>query len=228
MAETSLSLIIPFFNEEPNVNQVVHHALTILGNRPMAFEVILVNDGSVDNTGAIMEEIARCNPNVHAIHHSKNCGLGAALRTGFDKATGSFITWIPGDGQFDLEEVLAGMRQMPQKDCVLAIRKGRNAATRSIISLCFHGLIRVLFRFDATDVSGVWIIKKSVLQEISPRSNDIFLNLEIPLLCVRHQKQLGSITVFVKPRLSGVSKVANLRTMAKNLWEMMRFRYFGR
>jgi glycosyltransferase involved in cell wall biosynthesis len=221
-----LSIIIPSYNEGKNVIDVVEHAtgtLRRLGHDSV--EILLVNDGSADDTGAVMDSLAAANSAIRVLHHPRNAGLGAALRTGFQNAQGEFITWIPGDGQFDLAEVLAGLSQMPAKDCVVAIRRGRNEATRSFISLCFHGLIRILFQFEATDMCGIWIIKREVLEQIRPQASDIFLNLEIPLLCARHRKTLGRIDVVIKPRLSGASKVANFKTMAKNLFELLKFRF---
>jgi glycosyltransferase involved in cell wall biosynthesis len=221
-----LSIVIPSYNEGSNVIQVVDHATSTLSRLGhSSAELLLVNDGSSDDTGNVMDTLALSNSAIRVFHHPRNAGLGAALRTGFQNARGSIITWIPGDGQFDLAEVLAGLQQMPPKDCVVAIRQGRNEAARSFISSCFHGMIRILFQFDATDVCGIWLIERDVLEQIRPQASDIFLNLEIPLLCVRHRKSLGRITVSIQPRLSGTSKVTNLRTMAKNLYELLKFRF---
>lgn len=205
--------------------EVVRDARTVLERLGHAsYELLLVNDGSSDDTGSVMDELALSTPSVRVFHHARNKGLGAALRTGFQNAAGEVITWVPGDGQFDLAEVLGGLSLLPQNDCVVAIRQGRSEAARSFISLCFHSMIRILFQFEATDVCGIWIIKREVLEQIRPQASDIFLNLEIPLLCVRHKKSLGRITVNIRPRLSGASKVANFRTIAKNVFELLRFR----
>ena len=226
MSAIALSIIIPSYNEGSNVIQVLHHATGTLEKlHHSSYELLLVDDGSTDDTGSVMDTLAQANPAIRVFHHPRNAGLGTALRTGFQQAAGEVITWIPGDGQFDLAEVLAGLTQLPEKDCVVAIRQGRKEVTRSLISFCFHGLIRLLFRFDATDICGIWLIKRKVLAEINPQAQDIFLNLEIPLLCVRHRKKIGQITVLIQPRLSGVSKVRNFRTMAKNLFELLRFRF---
>lgn len=220
-----LSVVIPAYNESANVDQVVAAALDALKQRGVgSYELLLVNDGSTDDTWSRMERLAREVPGVRAFAHDTNRGLGAALRTGFANARGELIVWIPGDGQFDLGGILAGLPQMETKEIVVVLRTGRTESTRNLISTCFHGLTRLLFRFEATDVCGIYIIKRETLEQIRPRSSDIFLNLEIPILCVRHNKPLGQITVPIQPRLSGVSKVANVRTMAKNLFEMLRFR----
>lgn len=225
MSPPYLSVVIPAYNESANVDRVAVGALDALQQRGVgSYELLLVNDGSVDDTWSRMERLAREVPGIRAFTHATNLGLGAALRTGFANARGDLIVWIPGDGQFDLADILAGLPQLETKEIVVVLRTGRKGSTRSLITACFHGLIRLLFRFEATGVCGIYIIKRKTLEEIRPRSSDIFLNLEIPILCVRHNKPLGRITVPTQPRLSGVSKVANVRTMAKNLFELLRFR----
>ena len=220
-----LSVVIPSYNERANIGQVVDDARKAIESRRVpSYEIILVDDGSSDGTGEVAADISRGNPNVTVVSHERNRGLGAALRTGFDVATGEIITWVPGDGQFDLGAVLDGLPQMQTKDIVLALRQGRKEVTRSLISNCYHGLIRVLFKFDAKDMCGIYIIKRPVLQEIRPRSNDIFLNLEIPLSCARLKKPIGTIVLQIKPRLSGVSKVTNVRTLARNMFELFKYR----
>ena len=114
---------------------------------------------------------------------------------------------------------------MQTKDIVIALRQGRKEVSRSLISNCYHSLIRILFKFEAKDMCGIYIIRRSVLQEISPRSNDIFLNLEIPLSCVKLKKPLGTIVLQIKPRLSGASKVTNVRTLIRNMLELFKYRF---
>jgi len=222
----SLSVVIPSYNECANIGQVVEDARKSIESRGVSsYEIILIDDGSSDGTGEAAANIARADSHVKAVSHDRNRGLGAALRTGFDKAEGDIITWVPGDGQFDLGAVLDGLPQLDTKDIVVALRQGRKEVTRSFISNCYHGLIRFLFQFDAKEMCGIYIIKRSVLLEIRPRSNDIFLNLEIPLACARLKKPMGTIVLQIKPRLSGVSKVTNVRTLARNMLELFKYRF---
>jgi glycosyltransferase involved in cell wall biosynthesis len=226
LASLYLSVVIPVYNESANVDKVTADAEAALGRHGItSYEILLVDDGSTDDSLSRMERLARRTPCTRTFDHQTNRGLGAALRTGFQNATGSVITWIPGDGQFDLADVLTGLPQLETKEIVVVIRNDRTGATRGFISTCFHGLIWLLFQFEATNLCGIYIIKRKTLEEIRPRSDNIFLNLEIPILCVRHGKPLGQITASVKPRLSGVSKVANPRTLVKNLFEMLKFRF---
>jgi glycosyltransferase involved in cell wall biosynthesis len=222
----SVSVVIPSFNEVGNVQRVALDALKVLVARGLAsYEIVLVDDGSTDGTGAAMDSLAARHVAVRVARHERNRGLGAALRTGFAYCRGSLVTWIPGDGQFDLADVLTGLDHFPQRDVVVVLRKGPKHPLRGLITLCFHGLIRLLYRFDATDMCGIFIVKRAVLEQACATSDDVFFNLEVPIACVRQGRSIGQILVLLKPRLSGKSKVDNLRTFLANLQEMLRFRF---
>jgi len=225
MPGTYLTVVIPGYNEDCNIEPVVKGALDELESRSLpGFEILLINDGSTDRTSAVMRGLAEAHSTVRVFSHPSRSGLGAALKTGFAHARGDIITWIPGDGQYNLADVLTGLQQLSSHDLVIALREGRKESVRSFIILCFHGLLYCLFRFQATDFCGIYLIRRSVLEDLRPKANDIFLNLEIPLLCLRQRRPVGHITVPIRARMGGASKVANVRTILRNVWEMLKFR----
>jgi len=225
MSEPSLSIIIPAYNEEAIIEQVAREAFSALQRTGLnSFEVILVDDGSTDKTKFRMEQIRQQLDCVRVASHQRNRGLGAALKTGFETASGRIVTWIPGDGQFDLGEILKGLPLLADCDIVLVLRRGRKEVTRGFITFFFHALTRMLFHFDATNLCGIYLLPRQLLTTLAPTAEDVFYNLEVPLLCVKHQKRICQITVDLRPRRAGASKVANPRTLAKNLWEMLKYR----
>ena len=109
-----------------NVDRVAIDALEVLEGWGLgSCEIVLVDDGSTDGTGGAMDAVAARHVALRVVRHERNRGLGAALRTGFAHCHGSVVTWIPGDGQFDLADVLAGLDHFPQRDVVVALRRGR-------------------------------------------------------------------------------------------------------
>ena len=77
----NLSVFFPLYNEEGNVKESVEKALIVLEGLNIQYEILLINDGSSDNTGKIADELAKSNPKICAIHHPKNKGYGEALKT---------------------------------------------------------------------------------------------------------------------------------------------------
>lgn len=102
----NISIIIFCYNEEDNLLQVFLRTLEAMEVMSTDFEIIIVNDGSTDGTNARCLEIVSNYPQVKLITHPKNYGIGRALRSGYSAATKEFVCAIPGDGQFDVKELL--------------------------------------------------------------------------------------------------------------------------
>ncbi len=101
----SLSVVLPAFNEEAAIAQSVHTVVDTLAAWVPDFEVIVVNDGSKDCTGAIAEAIAAADPRVRLINHPVNKGYGAALVSGFEAVTKDLAFFMDSDGQFDIRDL---------------------------------------------------------------------------------------------------------------------------
>jgi len=101
-----LSYFFPAHNEEANVRQLVEEALETLPTLAEAFEIIVVDDGSRDATGAIADELAAAHPDtVRAVHHLTNLGYGAALLSGFRAARHDLVAFTDGDRQFRVADI---------------------------------------------------------------------------------------------------------------------------
>src|SRR5260370_41313374 len=102
---TELSVVLPAFNEEANVEAVVRKCAAYLETRVPEYELLVVNDGSRDRTGEILDRLVQEFPRLRPLHHPQNRGYGAALRTGFDAAVKRFVFYMAGDGQFDIHHL---------------------------------------------------------------------------------------------------------------------------
>src|SRR5437867_1527173 len=100
----TLSVVLPAFNEEANIDRVVRDVAAYLDALPIDYEILPVNDGSADQTGAILDRLSQELPRVRPQHHPQNRGYGAALRTGFDAAQKRFVFYMDGDAQFDIKD----------------------------------------------------------------------------------------------------------------------------
>jgi glycosyltransferase involved in cell wall biosynthesis len=101
----SLSVVLPAYNEEGNIEKTVSEAISYLKKRFREYEIIVVNDGSVDRTGEIVRGLSSSNPRIILVSHPENQGYGAALRSGFAKASLDYIFLMDSDGQFDIGEL---------------------------------------------------------------------------------------------------------------------------
>ena len=225
MTEPSISVIVPAFNEAGSLVSTIEHILAALPE-PSRAELILVNDGSTDETHSLMQSVAvSCPAKVVVVNRPVNGGLGAALASGFDQATGTVLTWIPGDGEYDLEEVLAGAPLLDDNDIVLIQRTSRGQRGRNLLSSAMYLLIRVLFGFDAHGYCGIFIVRRDRWNTITIASRDVFFTLEVAIRARKAGWSSAMHQAEWRPRREGRSKVFNVGTVIRNVGELFAFRW---
>ena len=101
----ALSLVLPCYNEEENVESTVEEVLAWMRASSIAGEVVAVDDGSRDATAAKLEALARRHPNLRVVRHEKNRGYGDAVISGCDAAQEDWIAFMDSDGQFRVEDL---------------------------------------------------------------------------------------------------------------------------
>ena len=121
----SLSVILPAHNEEEVIATTVHDVIDALSKWMLNYEVIVVDDGSQDHTGAILDTIAIAHPCLKVIHHPVNRGYGAALVSGFEAVTKDLVFFMDADGQFDIHDLERFFPLIEEYDAVLGYRVDR-------------------------------------------------------------------------------------------------------
>ncbi|HOJ41042.1 MAG TPA: glycosyltransferase family 2 protein, partial [bacterium] len=145
--ELEISVVLPAYNEEDNVEQAVTTALSVLEGLFSDYEVVIVDDGSTDRTGEKADRLARLQAGrVRVYHHRVNRGYGAALRTGLFNASGKLVFYTDADNQFDLRELADFLPLIKRYDIVVGYRQQRrDALIRLFLSRGYNLLIRYLF-----------------------------------------------------------------------------------
>ena len=121
----SISAFFPAYNEEQNVPAMVERLTAVLPRVSEDYEIIVVNDGSADRTGAVADALAAADPHVRVIHHPVNRGYGGALKSGFAGARKEYVFFTDGDGQFDVAEIERLLPFVPEYDVVVGYRLDR-------------------------------------------------------------------------------------------------------
>lgn len=220
-SEPQLSVIIPAFNETENVGGVVEESIEHLEKTGLTYEIILVNDGSTDQTGAVLDRLAAAHPGkVTALHHANNRGMGAALGTGLDAGRGRILTWIPSDGQFLLADVLTALPLTQSNDLVIAMRTGVRQSWRIVITSLFHFMVQRMFRFNPGDICGIFLVTPAIYRRCRPQSENVFFTVELPIRAGHAGLRMGKFELPLKDRRAGHSKVSNWRTYLRNLREI--------
>jgi glycosyltransferase involved in cell wall biosynthesis len=206
----SLSVILPAYNEEENIERAVTQAVEVLPKLATDFEVIVVNDGSVDGTAEIVQAlVSEHHPQVRLLSHLSNRGCGAALRTGFAHARHDLVFYTDADNQFDISELRYFVPLMDDCDAVVGFRVYRyDSVLRSMVSWVYNRLVRVLFRVKVRDVDCSFkLFRREVIDKITIESEDFFVDTELVAKARRWNFRVVEKGVRHYPRVAGETTV---------------------
>ncbi len=173
----SLSVVIPAYNEARTIEDVVRNAIEVLKKIRIDYEIVLVNDGSTDQTGKIVDGLARKNKFIRIVHHKQNKGFTGAMKSAFSSAKKHLIFLAPADGQFDFSELPKFLSAVKGYDAATAyITKNKESTykrvTRGIFHLPFQFLCRYLLGISLKEFSSVSLWRRIVFQSIEISSED--------------------------------------------------------
>lgn len=218
----TLSFFFPAYNEEANVGAMIEEACRILPDLASEWEIIPINDGSRDGTGAIIDRLAMMDPRIRPVHHEMNRGYGGALISGFRTAKYEWIFFTDGDRQFDLQELSLLLDKKNEADLVLGYRRHRaDPVHRRINALLWGLLVSLLFRVKVRDVDCAFkLIRREVLKGIELTASGQFISTE--LLVKAHRAGFRFIEVGVShyPRVSGTPTGAQLSVILRAFREL--------
>ncbi|HMA36805.1 MAG TPA: glycosyltransferase family 2 protein [Chloroflexia bacterium] len=208
--QEALSIVLPAYNEEANIELATRRALAVLPEITSAYEVIIVNDGSRDRTRAVAEDLARqYYPHVRVLNHQQNRGYGAALRTGFRQAHYDLVFFTDSDNQFDVGELKYFLPLMRQYDIMTGFRVYRfDPVLRSLISWCWNRLVGVLFRLRVRDVDCAFkIFRREALDKLTVECDNFFVCTELLAKARKWNFRIGEKGVRHYPRMAGETTV---------------------
>lgn len=226
MEKINLSIFFPCYNEEKNIGTLLGNILNFIPTIASDYEVIVVDDGSVDRTVEIAQKFAQENPQIKIVKHGENRGYGAALRTGFENCEKDYIFFTDGDNQFDIREITKLIPYIKNYDIVAGFRmKRQDNFIRKINEFSFNRLIRILFGFKVRDLNCAFkIYKKEVVRNLTLRSNWGFINSEFLIRAVKKGFTIKEVGVTHYPRQWGVQSGASLKVVLGSLKEVFRLK----
>ncbi len=221
----SLSVILPAHNEEVAIAGTVLGVVTTLAGWLEDFEVIVVNDGSKDQTKAIVEEIAATSPRVRLINHPENQGYGAALVSGFESITKELAFFMDSDGQFDIHDLERFFPLIDEYDAVLGYRVDRQDTwMRKLNAWGWKMLVRLVFGLRVRDVDCAFKLYRSTFfNEHRLETRGAMINTEILYKFTRAGYTYTQIGVHHLPRRGGRATGAKLSVITRAFRELVVF-----
>jgi glycosyltransferase involved in cell wall biosynthesis len=202
-----ISVVVPMYHEEDNIREVVPRMISSLDRQRRSFEVILVNDGSRDRTGPLLDEQAADEQRIRVIHFARNYGQTAAMMAGFLAARGDVIVALDGDGQNDPDDVEMVVDRLEQGgyDVVSGWRKNRqDAFLRSFLSRVANRMIGAITGVRLHDYGcTLKAYRASVVKDARLYGE---MHRFIPVFTTMHGAKIDEMVVNHHPRVAGKSK----------------------
>jgi len=224
-----LSLVIPLYDEESNVQRVTDELVKLLRSHGINFEIVLVNNGSRDNTGMEIDRMMEIYRNiiVKAVV-PVNRGFGWGVINGLKVCRGRFVGFMGGDLQVEAAETIRiydAAKNNPAS-IIKAFRYIRNDGIhRKVLSYLYNVLFRILYQIDARDVNGTpKIFRAEFLKSLDLQSKRSFFDAELLIKLTFLGCKVFEVPVESKKRAVGRSKV-RLSTILELLWDLIEFRF---
>jgi putative flippase GtrA len=218
----SLSVVLPAYNEEHVIATTLADVLSVLHRQVRDFEVIVVNDGSTDRTGAIVEAIAASDARVRLVTHATNQGYGAALADGFAVASRELTFFMDSDGQFDIRDLARLFLFIDEYDAVIGYRIDRQDSwLRKLNAWGWKLLAGFVLDVHVRDIDCAFkLLRTDFLHQYPLETRGAMLNAELLYKLKLAGCSYYEVGVRHLPRRSGRATGANLRVIIRALREL--------
>jgi len=226
MRKPAISLVIPMFNEEANIDHAVEYAVQALDEHAAEYEIIIIDDASTDESPEMVRRAVAGNPRVRLISHDFNQKLGASLRTGFAAAQYELVLYMDADLPFDPDVLGRAIRAMnlTRADIIAGYRFDRTTegVKRTLYTIAYNWLIRILFRIYIRDVNFSFkLMRREVLQAIQLRSEGSLIDAELIVKARNRGFIIQQIGLDYFPRVLGTSHLSSPAVILKIFREMI-------
>lgn len=224
--DQNISIVLPAHNEEANIATAVGKAQTVAQRLFTDYEIVVVDDGSADQTAALVRAAAAEDPHVRLLQHETNRGYGEALRTGFEAAKLDYVFFTDADNQFDLDELERFVPFVGSVDVICGYRVARqDPFMRRFLAKGWNVLVRALFYVPVRDIDCAFkLIRRSVFERVDLESIGAMVNTELMVKIARSGASVVEVGVTHLPRTAGKPSGASPRVIARAFRELWRMR----
>jgi glycosyltransferase involved in cell wall biosynthesis len=237
-AVSSVTAFFPCYNDAPVIGSLVESVHEVLRGSVDDFEVVVVDDGSEDDSVAVLREVAARLPNVRLVLHERNRGYGGAIRSGLAAATKEWVFYTDGDGQYDPRELkLLVDASADDVDVVQGYKVHRgDGVARTAIGVVWHQAVALLFGLPVRDTDCDFrLIRRPVVQALPFESSSGVFPVELVWRLKTAGARFVEIPVHHYARAHGRSQffrplriLATFRDLGLLWWRLVARRRLGR
>lgn len=222
---SSLTFLIPAYNDERTVEKVVREADAAGKEVAKHHDLIVINDASRDGTGTVLESLRKTIPVLSVIHHTENGGYGRTIKELYYTGRGDWLFTVPGDGQIPPAEVKKLIPSADPADMILGWRTSRNDSPERLRqSRIYNSLLRNLYGIRLHDINTVRLMRSAMMKKIRLTSESAFVDAELSIRALRQGFRITEIPIDHKAREGSTGGGGKLKTILPTVWEMVKFR----
>lgn len=221
-----LTIVLPCFDEAGNVADAIRQAAAAAAGCSHEYEIVIVDDGSGDETSEIAAAFAAADRRVRLIIHQSNRGYGAALRSGIEAARMPWVLLTDADLQFDLRELEDFVEIAQRADAVVGWRILRqDPVHRRLNAAAWNRLVRALFHLPVRDVDCAFkLVRRGLLADVAIHSAGAMISTELMVRLLAAGARVEEIGVHHRPRATGRQSGANPRVVGRAFRELLALR----
>jgi len=220
----SLSAFFPVRDEEANVVPMAEACLAALPAVAVRWELVIVDDGSRDATGALADGLARRHAGIRVVRHPTSRGYGAAVRSGLAASRLEYVFLTDGDCQFDLADLARLVPALADADVVVGYRRRRaDPLGRRVAGRAWNLLVRALFRLPVRDVNcAMKLFRRGAIAGVVPQADGAVVSTELLVRLRERGARIVEVPVEHFPRRGGRASGGELRVAARAVPELLR------
>ena len=218
-----MSLVLPAYNEADSIESALFSLERVVRRSRLRYEVVVVDDGSVDETALRAVDYASRNGHVRVVTYSRNVGKGYAVKRGFMQAVGDAVVFVDSDLEVDLNEIETYVRALEHSDIVIASKWHPDSVVdmpfvRRLFSVGFHVLVRLLTGVKVRDTqAGLKALRKNAFMDIVPRLAVKRYAFDVELLVLANLYGLKVVEMPVNIRMKGLFSLREVGKMFVDL-----------
>jgi len=219
--------VVPAFNEQGSIESALSELISTFHLLGIDWEIIVVDDGSVDQTVEFAKQFSR-NPGFKLVQHKTNQGIGAAFRSGVMAASNDFVILVPVDNPLSVDDLMTYIPPMKNCDIVVGVRTervGYKWYTRWMSWVYNRILIPNLFNIGISDVNWIQAYRREIFHSglIQIECNGVFFLVEMLVKAKRNRLIVAEVPANMTKRLHGKGTVTKISAICRTFFDMIRF-----
>ncbi|MBL7777675.1 MAG: glycosyltransferase family 2 protein [Chitinophagales bacterium] len=216
------TISIPAYNDSQSLQQLVNEAIALKHANGLDFDILIIDDGSADDTLAVAKKLKLNHAEITLISHERNLGFGTTLKEVFTLPKTDWVLFLPGDNQFPVNNLMLFLPLTYSYDYIIGFRQLRkDLFHRKFYSFIYNFLLGLLFNVKPQDVNSIVFFNKSVLRGRDFKSKSAFIHAELYLLMREQGGRIAEIPIVHQERAFGFGSGGNIKVIINTVIDLI-------